>query len=152
MYQMGIDATSRTETAEFGEMQLGANITDDGAKVYQYVQADEAIANGALVAIKRDQGSTSEPEANDDVTTFGVATAAFAVDEYGWVQVWGASAVRAAASCASYELLFTHAGGDVDDDTSTNAGKLAGIVLTTDNGTTDHEITPCWLSWPHVTH
>ncbi len=152
MYQMGINATARTDAPEFDGMTLGANITDDGTKVYQYIQADGAIANGALVAIKRDQGSTAAPGANDDVTTFGVATAAFADDKYGWVQVWGDSAVRAAASCTAYELLWTHADGDVDDDTSTNAEKLAGIVLTEDNDTTDHAIVPCWLNWPHATH
>ena len=152
MYQMGINATARTDTAEFGVMQLGANVTDDGAKAYQYIQASGSIANGALVRIKRDQGSTSAPGGADDVTSFGVATAAFADNAFGWVQVWGASAVRAATSCNGYELLFTHSSGDVDDATSTNAEKLAGIVLTENNGSTDHDITPCWLSWPCSTH
>ena len=146
MYIAGLDPDKRTAAAEFGLMLLAYNSSEDGAKGYVYSQADGAIDAGDLVAIKAGQADATG--INENAVQFGAATAAFADEEYGWVQVWGLGTVNAKASAAAYTVLFTHAtAGHVEDSTTTNADSIYGLQLTAARAATDGSVS-CQMMFP----
>ena len=146
MYIAGIDPDKRTAAAEFGLMHMGFNSSENGAKGYLYAQADGAIDAGDLVAIKA--GQVDVTGINENAVQFGVASAAFADEEYGWVQVWGEGSINAKASAAAYTELYTHAtAGHVEDATSTNADSIYGLQLTAARAATDGPA-PCQMMFP----
>lgn len=76
--------------------------------------------------------STSNDARGDKV---GVAGVAFADNEYGWICRKGAINVQVAASCAANTLLNTTAtAGQIDDDATSGAFTILGLVLTTARG------------------
>ena len=83
MYIAGLDAQSRKEVPAF-DLGVVAASASDGTKVYIYVQANGAIAVNRMAQIRANyQATTSTTEQIG--ASLGVATAAFANNEYGWV-------------------------------------------------------------------
>lgn len=116
---------------------LGDRTTDSVGKEYVYVQADGAItAAGYVVVIDENYQAAMLSTSNDargDLV--GVAPAAFADNEYGWVQVKGPCVIRVAASCAANARINTTAtAGQLDDDGTSGAFPVQGAYLTTANG------------------
>jgi hypothetical protein len=158
MYQLGIDPTTTSTTAQFGLGQLGATVTSAGTKVFMYVQADGTgiTADGYVAVI---DGSSFQASMATVTTTapgtgagksVGVARAAFAASAYGWVQVYGAGLVQVSASCAAYTLInSTATAGQLDDDASAGAEVIEGIVLDTARGGSAGTAAG-WLSYPTV--
>jgi hypothetical protein len=158
MYQMGIDPTTTSTTAQFGLGQLGANVTAAGTKVYMYVQADGtgitgdgyvALVDGSSFVATMASTTSSAPGTGAGKSA-GVARAAFAASSYGWLQVYGPGTVRVSASAAAYTLLNTTAtAGQLDDDAGTGAEVVNGIVLDTANGGSAGTAAG-WINWPDV--
>lgn len=63
----------------------------------------------------------------------GVAPVAFALGDYGWVQVYGTcDDIRVSASCAANVVLAsTVTAGEIDDAVATPTKNITGIILTT---------------------
>ena len=127
-------AASTTDGKSFG---LGDRHVAHDGKEYVYVQASGAITGaGYVVSIDEDYQaamlSTSNDAKGDKV---GVAPAAFADNDYGWVQIYGPCVIRVAASAAANARLnSTATAGQIDDDGTAGALPVEGAVLTTANG------------------
>lgn len=121
----------QTEGKAFG---LGDRWCTHDGKEYVYVQADGAISANDVVIIteayQADQiDTTNSASAFGDMV--GVADAAFADDDYGWVQVKGPCTINVATSCAANtELNSTGTAGRVDDDATAGAEVVVGLVTT----------------------
>lgn len=135
---IGYSPTRRTTDADAG--LLDCQIGDDGKK-WVYVQASGAIDQYDYVTIDEDGQATAGAKAGvDDAHKIGVAAAAFADDEYGWVQVYGPTTVNVKASASADAALYTSAtAGHLDSTATTAQTKINGIVLTTAGTGSDNE-------------
>lgn len=157
MYITGIDPTVTHTAAQHLVGSIGWNVTSAGAKGYIYVQANGAITGDSYVCDI--DGSNFDAAMCTTTTTapgtgagkaVGVARVAFADNEYGWLQVYGAGTVRVAASAAAYTLLnSTATAGTLDDDATLGAEIIDGIVLDVANGVSA-AATAGFLNWPKV--
>lgn len=108
----------------------------DGSE-WVFCQANGAITGkGYVCQIDETFQATLLSTSNDargDIV--GVPFVAFADNEYGWFQRKGPASVRVSASAAANAALnTTGTGGQIDDDATTGAFALDGVVLTTANG------------------
>lgn len=118
----------------YPEFELGTRMMGAAGREYVYVQANGAItANDVVIlteAFQADQIDTtnSAGAVGDKV---GVAPATFADDEYGWVQIYGACTVNVGSSAsANTKLNSTGTAGRVDDDATSGAETILGLVTT----------------------
>lgn len=104
-------------------------------KTYVFVQADGAIVAGDVCifteAFQADQIDTTN-SAGAVGDRVGVALYAFADDDYGWLQVEGPiDAVNVGSSCAANtKLNTTGTAGRIDDDATSGAETILGLVTT----------------------
>lgn len=157
MYQFGIDPTKVSTSAEFEVGTVAFNSTDAGAKGYIYVQANGAITGDGYVCDI--DGSSFDAAMSTTTTTapgtgqgkaVGIARAAFADNEYGWLQVYGAGTIRTSASAAAYtNLNSTATAGQVDDDATAGAEVIDGITLDVATGGAA-AVTAGFINWPKV--
>lgn len=132
-----LGANTATPTAA-REFTLGTRHCpgDDGSE-WLYVQASGAITGaGYVVTISEAyQAAMASNSAADRGDLVGVAPAAFADDEYGWVQVKGPCNIRVAASCAANVIITTTTtAGQLDDAAGAGTKTIEGAVLTTAAG------------------
>lgn len=139
---VGIDFDS---TPTFPEFLVGTKVkTDTG--VYQYVHANGAIAQYAMVKIDDDweaaEGTTTLL-ASTEPAKVGIAQVAFADNDYGWVFVGpGLARCKFAASCVQDVKIYTTATAGVVDDASTTL--INGLkLITTITSATD---SPCFAA------
>lgn len=114
--------------------KLGDRLETYDGKVYVFVQADGAITANDVVLIteayQADQiDTTNSASAIGDKV--GVAPATFVDDDYGWVQIYGPCTVNVGSSCAANtKINSTSTAGRVDDDATTGAETIFGLVTT----------------------
>lgn len=123
MLAVGIAPDKWTTTQEF---ELGTQITTHDDKVYEYVQLGTGGVTGDSYvcsigedgqAIMADTGTAGSILEGDRI---GIAEAAGANDEYGWLQVYGKCGVRSVASAlANKKLGPTSTAGQIDDAAAT---------------------------------
>lgn len=133
---LGADPANPTSTQGFA---LGDCAKGDDGSEFVYVQANGAITGDGYVVLIDENWQADMIETTNSATGFGqmvgVAKAAFADDDYGWVQVKGVTPIRVAASCAANTAVNTTAtGGQLDDDATSGAEVIDRLVLTTANG------------------
>lgn len=134
---LGIDSTAVDTSDKHGVGVMG---TPDGVNYYQYVEANEALANGEVATVdevyKANLADTSETApGTGQGKPAGVARASVNLGEFCWIQVCGTGDVQVAASCAAHtELNATGTGGELDDDATAGAEVIAGITLTAADG------------------
>lgn len=127
-------ATAFDEGDTVAQFALGTRMKGAGSKEYVYVQADGAIAATDVVilteAYQADSiDTTNSAGAIGDLC--GVAEGALADDEYGWIQVKGACTVNVASSAAANTVLnSTATAGRIDDDATSGAETIVGLVTT----------------------
>jgi len=130
--------------------KLGSLYTNHEGKVFVFVKASAAIAANDTCTFDETYQTVVAPisESNDAIgDKVGVAPAAIASGEYGWLQVYGAATVRtAAATAANVKLNTTATAGAVDDDNASAVG-IFGMVLTTAAGSAT--TAPAMLNWPY---
>lgn len=131
---LGVNFTNRDATAQFA---LGTKVTGPDGQVFTYVQANGAILVSNFLGIDEDfQAAKLTKAMADDGWTIGVATAAFADDEYGFVATQGTNLTGTVLSlCAADVALYTSATAGCLDDTSASQTKLDGVVLVAANAT-----------------
>lgn len=111
--------------------------TDAKGSRFMYVQADGAVTGPGYVVSIDPTGQAVMVSTSNDArgNPIGVAVVAMADNEYGWVQIKGPCQVRVAASAAANARLNTTAtAGQIDDDGTSGAFPIEGLVLTTANG------------------
>ena len=118
---------------------LGDRFVAQDGKEYAYVQASGAItAAGYVVIIDEDHQAVMATTTNSATARgdrAGVAACAFADDDYGWVQVYGACVVRTAASCAAnIQINTTATAGQLDDDATASSEVVERCFLTAATG------------------
>ena len=146
---IGADVTSNTTEAQF---ELGTKHRDQNTdKEYIYVLADEAITATSAVVIPEDHGvemvdTTSTASAFGD--RVGVANNAITSGNYGWVQIYGATTLNVGSSCAANTALnSTGTAGRLDDDATSGAEVINGVVTT---GTEGSNAATAILTYPTV--
>lgn len=117
--------------------ELGTRMRGADGSEWVYVQASGAIT-GAGYAVVIDQTFQAAMVTNTNGLRglpIGIPGAAFADNDYGWVQIFGACSIRVAASCAAnVETTTTTTAGQLDDAAGTGTKEILGLVLTTANG------------------
>lgn len=135
---------------------LGDRYTTYDGKEYVFVQANGAITgDGYVVSIDRSYQATMTD--TDTAATVaeglrvGVAEAAFADNEYGWVQIYGACGIRSEQDAlASAKLGPTADAGQVDDAGATGSKFFDGMVFGTATGGADAVNSTGFLSYPVI--
>lgn len=139
-YIIGINPTeviSDQGVTEGRGYKVGTRGVDIDGKEYVWVHASGAVtAAGYVVQLDESYEAAMVSTSTDAIgDLIGVATAAMADNDYGWVQVWGVCVVRVAASAgANVRLNSTATAGQLDDDGGSTAMAIDGLVLTTANG------------------
>ena len=114
---------------------IGDTYVDNAGNGYTFIVAGGAITGaGFVVRFGTDYSATMISTSNDARgDRVGVALAAFASGEYGWVQTSGVFAnVQVLASAAANTRLNTTAtAGALDDDGTAGSFPIDGLVLTT---------------------
>ena len=123
-----------TSSANEGrEFALGDTAMGDDGSCWVYVEADEAIVQYDVVLIAEDFGVSAVDttgSANAFGQSCGVAPVAFASGDYGWVQVAGKATANVLINAsATSQLNSTGTDGFLDDDQTTGAENIDGIVL-----------------------
>lgn len=146
---LGASPERTTTVAEFA---LG-DIAWIGGKAYQYVQANGAITgDGYVVTIDETFQAAMLSTSNDaEGDHAGVAETAFANDEYGWVQVYGACGIRTEQDALANAFLGPTADAGQVDDAAATGLYIHGMVLGTATGGADAVNTTGFISWPWIT-
>ena len=147
MYLLGLDPSDSLEEDGFRPGNLG---TDVYSNVYRFVKASAAIDQYDVVAIESDSDAAASAASATAALNkpLGVAQAAIASGDYGWVMIYGTGRVNAKASATAYTQLYNHAtAGHVEDATSTNAKTILGIILPVARGGTDGNAA-CTVNFP----
>jgi hypothetical protein len=156
-YLSGIDPTVTSTTPVYGLGDIGSNATSSGTKTYMYVRASGAITgagyvvdiDGSAFTAVMSTTTTTAPGAGQGKPV-GIAPIAFANNDYGWVQVYGACVIRVAASAAAYtQLNSTATAGQIDDDASAGAEVINGAALDVANGGAAGTVAG-FVNWPTV--
>jgi len=153
MGRIGANPELRTTSADFALLDKH---TDEDGRVWLYVQADGVIVvNAACVITEAGQAAeaslTTTATARGDAV--GIATAAFADDEYGWLCVYGTGTdvlvLVAASAAANVPLNSTATDGTLDDDAGVGSETIDGLVIITADGGSGSAI-QAELNWPTV--
>lgn len=160
MYISGIVADrvrTSAEGPEFSPGTIGWNQTSAGPKGYIYVQDSGsgitgdgyiALVDGSEFTAVMASTTTSAPGTGAGKLA-GAARAAIAASGYGWLQIYGAGLVRTAGAAAVYTVLnTTGTAGAIDDDATTGAEVIDGIVL--DAATGSATTGAGFFNWPKV--
>lgn len=146
---IGADVENESTTALF---EIGSRHYDPNTdKEYMYVLADEAITAEAAVIIPEDYGvemvdTTSTASAFGD--RVGVSNIAIASGSYAWVQIYGGTTLSVATSCAANTAInSTATAGRLDDDATTGAEVIDGLVTT---GAESSNSAAALLNYPSV--
>lgn len=146
-------AMTRTDNEGYA-FGLGDIAYGNDGSAWVYVQANGAITGaGYACLLDADWQAAMISTTNSDGAFgqwVGIPATDFADDEYGWVQLLGVAVVQVAASAAANTALnTTGTGGQLDDDASSGAEVVDGLILTTANDA-GAETQPALLTWPTV--
>lgn len=130
---------------------LGTVMASGEGGSYVYVQANGAIA--ANDAVLLDEAYQAAPASTTNTASafgdlVGVAAAAMADNEYGWVQRAGPCSLNVGSGCAvNTAINSTGTAGRLDDNAATGAEVISGIVTT---GAEASNVAAAMLNWPTV--
>lgn len=146
---VNVDATSTIALFALND------IAWDRGKAYVYVQADGAITGDGSVCTIRNDGQCIMID-SDTAATFlegnrvAVMECAFADNEYGWAQVYGACGVDSEQDAlANKKLGPTSTGGHVDDAAATGLF-INGLHFQTATGGTDAVNATAFIKWATI--
>ena len=128
---IGADFDLAEDTAKFA---VGTHMKGAAGKEYVYVQANGALAAGDVAQLDETYQATpitltTSAAAIGDLV--GVAEGAFTDNQYGWVQIKGACSVSVnTGAAANTKLNTTATGGELDDDATSGAETILGLVTT----------------------
>jgi len=159
---IGFDKTKVVAATGIPDFRLGTvmgyNDPSNGYQEFVYGRANGAITAAGYVCVERTGFDFSmatvtltTPGTAGPGTRVGVACAAMADNEYGWFQIFGKGPVRTLASAAiGTRLNSTATAGALDDDGTSGAEQIMGIVLNTATGGAEATNADAILTYPHV--
>ncbi|MGI9338548.1 MAG: hypothetical protein ACR2P4_08580 [Gammaproteobacteria bacterium] len=153
----GVDPTERiagtgTSSNEGNEFELGTQVELDDGRVFVYVHANGAIVAGDVVLVD-ETWEADQIDTTNSATGFGqrvgVATAAFADNDFGWLQINGvvASINVGTSAATNVQLNSTATAGRIDDDATAGSEDVLGIATT---GAESSNLAAGFLSYPTV--
>ena len=159
---IGIDKTQVTGASAVAAFRLGTvGGYDDPTLGYQefiYGRADGAVTGLGFLCVEATGFdfamatiTNTAPGASGFGSRVGAAQAALADNEFGWFQIYGKGSLRTLASAAKGTQLNTTAtGGAVDDDATSGAEVIGGLVLLTATGGAAATNADAMFSYPSV--
>lgn len=135
---------------------LGDLYADSNGNVWVYVQANGAITgDGYVVAVDESfQAAMTDTDTAATVAegqSVGVAAAAFADNEYGWVQIYGACGIRSEQDAlANAKLGPTADAGQVDDAGAAGSKYFEGMHFGTATGGADAVNSTGFINYPRI--
>ncbi len=140
---------------------LGDCYKHDDGTFWVYCQANGALSgDGYVVSVDESYNAT---ELTTAASAFGDrigichsqaadgSSLAVTTGQRGWVQVYGASSVRVAASAAANaQLTSTTTTGELDDAAGTGTRNIRGLVINTTQGGSAGLNTTGLLNWPEL--
>ena len=148
---VGIDVTKWGADQEFA---LGTKVTTNDGKVYEYVQLGTGgvTGDGYVCSIGEDgQAIMADTDVAGSILEgdrVGVAEAAGADDDYGWLQIYGPCGIRSEQDAlANKKLGPTGDAGQVDDAAAIGIF-INGIHFGTATGDADAVNSTGFLNWP----
>jgi hypothetical protein len=129
---MALIGTNVTAPAATSSFRLGSRNVDESGNEFVYVHANGAITGaGYTCAIDSAYEATMVSTSNDLANNWvGVPLAAFADNDYGWLQIRGTGSVRVAnGALKDVSLNTTGTAGLIDDDATAGAFKITGLYL-----------------------
>ena len=144
-------STSISDLTEGKGFGLGDRYVKSDGTEYVFCQANGAISKNDVVvfdeAYQADQADTTSTAAKVGLLC-GVAPYAFADNDYGWIQVKGPCTVNVGTSCGTYKTLnSTATSGRIDDDATTGAETILGLVTT---GAESSNLAAGMLNYPAI--
>ena len=131
---IGSDTTHTVTASAYATEGKGftvGNIQDTPAGRFVYVVASTSITQYDAVLVKNGyQIAQLTTDLGKGAVEVAFAQCAFAIGEYGWVQVTGRPLIRVGADCDKELALFTTTTGGVLDDATTSV-MIQGVVATT---------------------
>lgn len=147
---MNVDVTSTTAEFALGELKW------DRGKAYVFIQANGAITgDGYVVSWKGNVFDAAMVDTDTAATVVagmqvGVVECAFADNEYGWAQVYGACGIRTEQDALANSLLGPTADAGQIDDAGATANFCDGLWLGTATGAADAVNTTGYLNFPQM--
>lgn len=132
---------------------LGTRADSHDGKVYIYCQANGAVTgDGYVVTMDETFQAAALTTSNDaEGDKVGVVETAFADNEYGWVQVYGACGIRSEQEALANAFLgATSDAGQVDDAGATGL-YISGMNFGTATGGSDAVNTTGFINFPVIT-
>jgi hypothetical protein len=157
----GIDITDVGAATGNGDFRLGTIAgldTADGYKEYIYGRAAGAITAAGYVCVEATgfdfamaTVTNTAPGQSGYGSRIAIAQNAMADNQFGWFQIYGKGSVRTLASAAKgTQLNSTATAGVLDDDATTGAEAISGIVLGTATGGAEATNADAYLTYPAV--
>jgi hypothetical protein len=149
---LGVRVDSTTTAAEFTPGELAWV----GGKAYVYIQANGIITgDGYVVSWKGNVWDAAMVDTDTAATVIagmqvGVVECAFADNEYGWAQVFGACGIRTEQDALANSLLGPTADAGQIDDAGASANLCDGLWLGTATGGADAVNSTGFLNWPQM--
>lgn len=133
------------------KFDLGTRMKGAAGAEYVYVQANGALA-ATDVCIITEAGQADAIDLTNSAgalgTMVGVANVAFADDEYGWVQVRGATTANVGTGASTgTKLNSTSTAGRVDDNAGAGSETVLGLYTT---GAETSNAAACVLQYPFI--
>lgn len=146
-----------SETPPYTPGEIYWQETDAGSKAFIFIEDSGAGITNTRVALIEGvaltsimASTTTSAPGTGQGKLAGVCLATIAAGGYGWLQIYGPGSVRAAALCAAYtQLNTTGTAGQLDDDATSGAEIIDGIILEAARGATDGAAA-CFINWPRV--
>lgn len=147
-------ATSTTPVLGGGKgFSVGTRATDYNGREYVFVQSASAIAQYDVVGIPHDGSfiaagltTTLAPSAQE----VGVAPAALASGDYGWVQVKGNARISVLGSAVKNIALWTTSTAGAMDDATASNYLVMGLQILSTNPTASATNMEGFLNYPTV--
>ena len=138
--------------AEVRGFGLGDRYVDHLGREFVFVEYGTGGATGAGYVVSINEANLAVM-ATSTVSLFGqrvgTAQAVALVDQYGWVQIYGASNVQTGVAAVAVQMATTATAGQVDDVVTTGTKDITGLSLTTAKADAAG-LAPAWLNYPIV--
>lgn len=152
MIHLGANIRETYTTLEDGNTPAVGNMVElPNGNVYIFVRygTGGATANFAVSVTHAGVAVMTTNAASLFGERVGVAMATAALNEFGWVQIYGAVDVQTDVAVVNARMQTTTTAGQIDDASGAGTKQIVGLTLTTAR-TGSAGLAPAFLNWPTV--
>lgn len=146
------DVLTAAQVEEGRGFGLGDRYVDHLGREFVWVQFGSGGATGAGFVCIIDAAFGAVMASNTTALRglrVGVAQAAAAANEFGWVQIYGSVDVQTDVAVVNAAMASTTTAGQIDDAAGTGTKQILGLSLTTAK-TGSAGLAPAFLSYPTI--